>query len=409
MLERIGLLPGGRLAEHLAMTHRVRRRAFLVGLGAVGCLSFAAPARPAHAQGATVLVGTRVGANRHGEDVRVKRSVGAPSGYPHRLQAIAVARMAGAEPAVVVRGLDDRWHPFEVTANFYGGGTSADNTYVREIYGLPSSVGLDEERRRVAAMVGGSDAEGAVRASRALAARILGVEVAEIEPIASSSSRKADKINVNATLTEVDGTHGPASSNDEAFVKGQKTAIEIRRGALDSTESVAATLFHEVQHELDYELTQRLADRYEAETRRPFTRGPTFTTWLLKRDAKTLPRADGELASDIADSTNGSTEATAGVLTFLAAMDAGATAVAAKKLEAYAAALTGVPRVRPQRYNPPTGPYVIAALKVELETAYRRMSPDRKRAFDGAFATIKRSYPSAWISGFDHATAIPRR
>lgn len=394
---------------HPRMSHRVRRRAFILGLAAAALVSVAAPERAAHAQGAGVLVGTRVGANRYGEDVRVRRSVGAPNGYPHRLQAIAVARMAGAEPAVVVRGLDDRWHPFEVTASFYGGGTSADNSYVREIYGMPSSAGLDEERRRVAAMVGGSDAEGAVRASRALAARILGVDVTEIELIGSSSSRKADKININATLTDVDGTHGPASSNDEAFVKGAKTAIEIRRGALDSTGSVAATLFHEVQHDLDYALTQRLADRYEAETRRPFTRGPTFTMWLLKHDAKTLPRAEGELASDVGDGANGSTEATAGVRTFIAALDAGATAVAGKKLEAYAAALTGVPRVRPQRYNPPTGPYVVAALKVELETAYRRMPADRKRAFDAAFATIKRSYPSAWISGFDHATATPRR
>jgi hypothetical protein len=241
------------------------------------------------------------------------------------------------------------------------------------------------------------------------AALVLGVEEKEIAFIISSSSRTAGKINITAKLPDdVGGQHGPEGSANEGFELGRKTAIEIKLAMLDDTEEAAAVLFHEVSHRVDYDLTQVQASRYVSDTRRIFSSGRLFTEWLFKRKPDVLPRADAEIAADVADGAGGSTEARAYVRTFLAAIESGAQDVAASQLRAYAAGLTG-DKTRRAKINPPTGAYVIAALKAELETSYRKMSASEKKAFDAAFAAIKQKYPQAWISSFDHATALPRR
>jgi hypothetical protein len=377
-------------------------------LGGLVALVFLLIAGRAGAQ-TSVFVGTRVGKSSHGEDVRVKREIGSASGYDDRLQAIAVARMSGADPTVVVKGNDGKWHALETTANFYGGGSSADNTYVREIFGLPSNRSIAEVQRKVEAAKSKGDVDALSRERRFLASLVFGVDEKEILQIASSSSREAGRINVTANLgADVAGQHGAEKAPSEEFKKGTRTAIEVSLALLDAPAEAAAVLFHETSHRLDYELAQAWASRYEGDTRRTFSSGRVFTEWLMKRDAKVLSRADAELCSDVADGANGATEARAYVRTFLAALQAGAPDVAAKQLRLYAGGLTGDAQRR-QRINPPTGAYVATALEAELETAYRGMSKQEKASFDSAFAAIKQKYPGAWISKFDHERALRRR
>ncbi len=260
-------------------------------------LAAATAPSPARADDRSPFVGTRVGQNRHGEDVRVTREVGALAGYENRLLAISVARMAAIEPAVVVKGNDKRWHALETTANFYGGGSSADNYRVAEIYGLPSRTGIagsqakiDELLRRASANPRDASVGPELDRERMLHAQLVfGVEAKEIKFIRSIHDRAADVINVVPNLPDdIGGIHGPVGTSDPDFVKGAKTAITVSLKKLATPQAAAGTVFHEETHRLDYEHTQALASRYEADTRRTFMAGRPFTMWLLGQPASAL-------------------------------------------------------------------------------------------------------------------------
>lgn len=373
-------------------------------------LAAATAPSPARADDRSPFVGTRVGQNRHGEDVRVTREVGALAGYENRLLAISVARMAAIEPAVVVKGNDKRWHALETTANFYGGGSSADNYRVAEIYGLPSRTGIagsqakiDELLRRASANPRDASVGPELDRERMLHAQLVfGVEAKEIKFIRSIHDRAADVINVVPNLPDdIGGIHGPVGTSDPDFVKGAKTAITVSLKKLATPQAAAGTVFHEETHRLDYEHTQALASRYEADTRRTFMAGRPFTMWLLGQPASALARDEAELAADVAENANGATEAHANLRTFLAAIEAGAGQLAQTMLVAYAGALSS----KPATYNAP-GNYVTAASFVEMETVYRRSNAAEKKAFDDAFAAVRAKYPTAWFARFDHATAL---
>jgi hypothetical protein len=176
--------------------------------------------RPRKSKGLTIGVGMRLGTNQFGEEVRVKREVGSSSGYDERLQAIAVARLAGAEPAVVVLGYDRKWHAFETTANFYGGGTSADIP-AHAVYGLPSSAAIEETQK-------------SRPNSPFLASLVFGVPESEIQMNRSSYGRAPGKVNLNPQLNapgQPGGTHGPVSG-DVTFALGAVSAFEVRTASL---------------------------------------------------------------------------------------------------------------------------------------------------------------------------------
>jgi hypothetical protein len=104
----------------------------------------------APAKAASAFAGMRIGVNQYGEEVRVKREVGSTQGYDDRLQAIAVARLGGADPSVVVQSTDGKWHALETTANFYEGKmTTAADTPTLAVYGLPSSASIADVRQKV--------------------------------------------------------------------------------------------------------------------------------------------------------------------------------------------------------------------------------------------------------------------
>lgn len=329
---------------------------------------------------AAAFAGQRLGKNRNGEEVKVVREVGSRAGYEDRLQAIAVARMAGAEPAVVVKGRDARWHALETTANAAAGlASAADNIDIRELVPLPSSRGLSG--------VGKTN-----EAPKAYLARALGLEAREVEPTASSSSRDARFININAKLVPR-GLHGPEKTANEPFAPEKKTAIELNRSLFERGDprEASSVLFHEVVHRLDYELTQRWATAYTRETGRIFMPGPLFVKWLFERNPRVLPRDDAQTVADVAAGANGSTEARAYVGTFIAAMQAGAYEVAREELVTYARGLG-------RSIDLPGEDIVPAALRRDLETAYRALDTNGKKQFDAAFTAVRKAAPETWIA-----------
>ena len=68
------------------------------------------------AAGYASLVGTKLGTSSDGKDLQVKKEIGSPQGYADEREAIAVARMAGTEPAAVVK-IDGKWHAVETSGD----------------------------------------------------------------------------------------------------------------------------------------------------------------------------------------------------------------------------------------------------------------------------------------------------
>jgi hypothetical protein len=45
-------------------------------------------------------------------------------------------------------------------------------------------------------------------------------------------------------------------------------------------------------------------------------------------------------------------------------------------------------------------------LKRQLEAEYRKMPKEMREQFDKTFAELAKTYPNAWVSKFNHATAL---
>ncbi|HWR53329.1 MAG TPA: LysM domain-containing protein [Bryobacteraceae bacterium] len=371
------------------------------------------PAGPVTA--GSTFVGMRLGTNTHGEEVRVKREVGSPKGYDDRLQAIAVARLAGAEPAAVVQDTGGRWHALETTAGFSGGLTSAAETPTLAAYGLPSSVHIAKVQAQVNSLkqkladsnhpMTKSQREDAgeelTRASKHLASLIFGVPESEIQFNRSSGDRQPGKINITGRPEPgaPAGAHGPASGHlGEEFRPGLPTAFEIRLDQLLNPASAQGTLFHEVSHLKDHDLAQQWVKKYEQETKRTFVSGApgrqAFEGWMRAQAPARLSKADAEVVMDLAGNFNATTEARANARAFLTALQAGAAEVAVKGLAAYAK------EMKPGGHyaTPANGSAVVAELTKELRTAYGEMPKDMQRQFDAAVAAARKENPNAWVS-----------
>jgi hypothetical protein len=344
-------------------------------------------------------VGLKLGRNRTGRDVEIKREVGTLGGYDDRLQAVAVARLAGIDPAAVGRDAAGRWHAFELTDDFYGATYAPGaGAALAEVSGLPSAAGIAAQQTTVANLKAhtGDVAAQLNAATKDLYALILGVDGGEVLLNRSSFDRKAGKINVTTALTKDTGklgAHGRESRQDESFEPGAKSAFELSPNAFTTPARAQAVLFHEVSHLKDYELTQRWVTEYEKGA--TFVGGPGITYfqgWLKGRASA----AEAQLVSDIASGAQATTEARAYVRTFIAAFDVGAVVEAAAQLVAYAKGMAGgkiaIPAVAQK--NP-----VLEELKAELAAYRRRLGRADKEAFDAAVAAAVKENPKSWLAG----------
>jgi hypothetical protein len=100
----------------------------------------AANASETKAAGQVSVVGLKLGTSKDSKDVQVKKEIGSPQGYDDEREAIAVARMAGTEPAAVVK-VNDKWHAVETSADpSYADGTGATRQHSEGnvvVQGLP--------------------------------------------------------------------------------------------------------------------------------------------------------------------------------------------------------------------------------------------------------------------------------
>jgi hypothetical protein len=98
---------------------QLNRAQYHPGVGVLYDKSSHDPAAHASETKATVpvsLVGLKLGTSKDSKDVVVKKEIGSPQGYDDEREAIAVARMAGTEPAAVVK-VNDKWHAVETSAD----------------------------------------------------------------------------------------------------------------------------------------------------------------------------------------------------------------------------------------------------------------------------------------------------
>lgn len=328
------------------------------------------------------FTGRRLGKNRYGEEVKVTREVG--NGFTDRWQAIAAARLTGSE-AVLVKTRDGKLHALATTANAFGGLTPADDSEVREIMPLASP-------KNAVSPKGGNVDE-------PFAALALGLEAKEVNITFRQENRLAGVVNVNAGLpASIGGTHGAIGAKDEDFRLNAATAIEINRALFlkNDPRVPAAAFFHETVHHADYELAQRWVKKY-IETKRIDSklfdgkRDRAFLPWLLEQ--KGLSDADAATISDVAAKVPGATEARAYVRTFIAASQAGAFDIARDTLRVYAQ------RIASQQ--PPTGDYVPAALRAEMNAAYQSLDANGQRQFKSALIEAQKGAPSSWITRFE--------
>ena len=343
--------------------------------------------------------GLKLGRNRAGSEVEIKREIGTLGGYDDRLQAIAAARLAGIDPAAVGRDATGRWHAFELTGDFHGATyRPAAGAALTEVVGLPSAAGIAAQQTTVATLKAhtGDVAAQLNAATKDLYALILGVDGGEVLVNRSSFDRKAGKINVTTALTKDTGrlgAHGRESRQDESFEPGAKSAFELSPNAFTTPARAQAVLFHEVSHLKDYELTQRWVTEYEKG--HTFVGGPGvtfFQNWLKGRASA----AEAQLASDIASGAQATTEARAYVRTFIAAFDVGAGVEATAQLVAYAKGMAGGKIAIPAQ---PDKNAVLVELKAELAAYRQRLGRADKAAFDVAVAAAVKENPKSWLAG----------
>jgi hypothetical protein len=338
----------------------------------------------------------KLGRNRAGQDVEIKRELGTLGGYDDRLQAVAAARLAGIDPAAVGRDAKGRWHAFELTGDFHGATYApAAGAALTEVVGLPSASGIAAQQTTVATLKAhtGDVAAQLNAATKDLYALILGVDGGEVLLNRSSFDRKAGKINVTTALTGKLGAHGRESRQDESFEPGAKSAFELSPNAFTTPARAQAVLFHEVSHLKDYELTQRWVTEYEKGHTFVGGAGVTFfQKWLWGRASA----AEAQLASDIALGAQATTEARAYVRTFLAAFDVGAGVEATAQLVSYAKGMADNKIAIPTQ---PEKNAVLVELKAELAAYRQRLGRADKQAFDAAVAAAVKENPKSWLAG----------
>ena len=357
--------------------------------------------------GASPLNGMRLGWMKDGSEVKITQSLSPAGGHPTRMDAIAYARLTRADPTAIVKDREGKWHAVQTNQNMYGGLRAASDNPLRQVEGLAH---FDEKKlagiqnQIVQARNKGELGE-VSRLQKLQAALIFGVQDKELNFIRSSSERVSNKININSGHSG-GGMHGAEKAPNTNFDPSKKNAMEISQHELEDPKNAAAIIFHENTHAKDYALTQHWVKEYEKSTGKKFVPGEKgdmgFTVWVNGQAPKRLSRADAELVSDVSANANGSSEAKAYVGTFITALKAGNPEAAAAQLRTYAAGMTS----SPQKINRPTGAHVELELKRGLETEYRKMTKEQREQFDKVFQDLAKQYPDAWISKFNHATAL---
>ena len=371
-----------------------------------------------------------LGTNDSGQQVMIKRELGSPRGYDDQRQAIAVARLAHAEPAAVVQ-MDGRWHAVETTAEArYKDGKDLTRIHTEgnvQIHGLAPFHEIETARKEVVSrkkqLVEFSGAnkeeqeqqsdhieakrreiiEELKRSREKLATLLFAVELAEIQFNRSPNDRSAGKINITANTGSA-GDEGPLFQQGDHF-RDQKSAIEINLEQLEDPAMAEGVLFHEVSHLKDTEMAQDWVKKYEQESGHTFVDGPPgrkpFEAWMKAQttgDHPRLSKADAELVVDMAERDGRTSEARAFVHSALAALEAGAPDIATRELSLYASHTLTEHNKTGSYQNPVDNSEVKDQLKHEIQDAYKHMPKEMQQQLKDAIAEAHKANPESWIS-----------
>lgn len=182
--------------------------------------------------------------------VVVQRSLGDAGGYETKNHALAWARAAGSERAMVVFGKDKRWHAVEtnVLAHDASGGTGPIKAALQVGKVDPAQY----DRLKAAAMK-----DNDVAKWRTFAAYALGLPESEIEVLRKGETPSTTKVNINLS-PDFD-----AEGRTAGFDPKKPVWVQLGPAAFDRPANAAATLAHEEVHADHHRLTARHYATYE--------------------------------------------------------------------------------------------------------------------------------------------------
>lgn len=183
--------------------------------------------------------------------VVVQRSLGEARGYETKNHALAWARAAGSERAMVVLGKDKRWHAVEtnVVAKDGAGGTGAIKSAIQ--VGKVDQATYD--RLKGEALKNNDPGKW-----KTFAAYALGLPESEIEVIGKGDTASSTKVNINLS------PDFNAEGRTAGFDPKQPPWVQLGPAAFDRPANAAATLAHEEVHADHRRLTGELYKKYEA-------------------------------------------------------------------------------------------------------------------------------------------------
>jgi hypothetical protein len=198
-----------------------------------------------------------VGAELPGQKgVTIQRELGDPKGYETRNHAIAWARAAGLETAMVVQGKDQRWHA--VVTNKVGHDASGGTGKVVSAMQVGKIDAQVYNDLKAAAQKNNDPA-----AWKAFAAYALGIPQAEINVVRKGETPVHGKVNINLS-PDFD-----AEGKTSGFHPRNPPWVQLGPLAFDRPANAAATLAHEEVHADHHRLTSRLYADYTAQDKSP--------------------------------------------------------------------------------------------------------------------------------------------
>jgi hypothetical protein len=228
------------------------------------------------------------------KDVAIQRSIGDARGYESKNHAIAWARAAGSDRAMVVQDGKGRWHAVETSKV----GTQANAATGAIRSAIPVGKVDPTTYARMKSEAEAAEAKGDLSKWKAFAAYATGVPESEIDVIGKGGTPKPNRVNVNLS-PDFNAEGRAASFRDPPWV-------QLGRAAFDRPANAVATLAHEEVHAGHRRLAIEWYTKYEAAPHG----NKTFRQWM---NAQTSGKGfEGvrlaELVAGVQDGTYATTE-----------------------------------------------------------------------------------------------------
>jgi hypothetical protein len=206
----------------------------------------------------------------------VQRTLGDTMGYESKHHAIAVARAAGLDNAMVVQDKAGKWHAVETNIAATGAGGKAGNIKDALHIGKLDQAKFDDLKAKVNAATG-SDR---IAAWEEFASYALGVPKGDIKVIGKGDAPVAGKVNINLSPDFDPEGRVPG------FNPNKPDLVELGPKAFDRPANAVATLAHEEIHTSHYRQTSEYYDHYKKSGSHD-----SFRMWAAK-NVKDVKKAD---------------------------------------------------------------------------------------------------------------------